>query len=364
MMHIGVSLSPFGHHPAAWRGETGPRHPLDAGYFAAQARKAQDGRLDFVFFADVQARRPRTQLSPQAVPFEPTTLVAALATLATRIGFVATAATRQHELYNLARRFASLDLISQGRVAWNFLASGPSDAWDAEYVEVVRSLWDSWDDDAFVYDKTAGRFFVPQKMHVLDYRGKHFTVRGPLNVNRSPQGRPVIAHVLTPQTMAIATHSADVLFLTSASREDSDALLAEVRRLLLIQGRQRSDVRVLANIIPWVGATTAQARDAFDELNALSLSEPAGTTPGRDVIGTAAEVADALQESFETGQIDGFTILPPVAPGGLDAFVDCVVPELTRRGLFRARYEGTTLRDHLALATAITTRTGSQRHEK
>jgi N-acetyl-S-(2-succino)cysteine monooxygenase len=349
MMHIGVSLSPFGHHPAAWYEATSPRRRLDIGYYAAQARKAQDGGFDFVFFADAQARRPLTELSPQTVPFEPTTLVAALATLATRIGFVATAATGQHELYNLARRFASLDLISQGRVGWNFLASGPSDSWNSEYVEVVGALWDSWDEDAFVYDKTAGRFFVPQKMRVLDHRGEHFTVRGPLNVNRSPQGRPVIAHALTPQTMAIATHAADVLFLTSPSREENDALLAEVGRLLQIQGRQRSGIRVLANIIPWIGTTTTQARDTFGKLNALSSSEPADAQQGSDVIGTASEVADALQESFEAGQIDGFTILPPIAPSGLDAFVDFVVPELRRRGLFRARYEGTTLRDHLAL---------------
>jgi N-acetyl-S-(2-succino)cysteine monooxygenase len=352
MMHIGVSLSPFGHHPAAWREATGPRHAPDIEYFAAQARKAQDGGFDFVFFADAGARRPQTQLSPQAVPFEPTILVAALATLARRIGFVATAATGQHEIYNLARRIASLDLISQGRVGWNFLASGQSDAWNAEYVEVVGALWDSWDEDAFVYDKTAGRFFVPQKMHVLEHRGRHFTVRGPLNVNRSPQGKPVIAHVLTPQTMAIAAHSAEVMFLASASPEHSDALLAELPALLRIHGRQRSDIRVLANIVPWIGATTTQARDTFDRLNALSLPEPAETQPGRDVIGTAAEVADTLQEFFETGQIDGFTILPPVASGGLDAFVDFVVPELRRRGLLRARYEGTTLRDHLALEQA------------
>jgi alkanesulfonate monooxygenase SsuD/methylene tetrahydromethanopterin reductase-like flavin-dependent oxidoreductase (luciferase family) len=349
MMHIGVSLSPFGHHPAAWREETGPRRAPDIEYFAAQARKAQDGGFDFVFFADAAARRPQTELSPQAVPFEPTILIAALATLARRIGFVATAATSEHEIYNLARRFASLDLISQGRVGWNFLASGPSDAWNAEYVEVVGALWESWDEDAFVYDKPAGRFFVPQRMHVLEHRGKHFTVRGPLNVNRSPQGKPVIAHVLTPQTMAIAAHSAEMMFLPGASPEDGDALLAELRRLLQIRGRQRSGIRVLANIIPWIGATTTQARDTFDRLNALSLPESPQTQPGRDVIGTAAEVADTLQEYFEAGQIDGFTILPPVAPSGLDAFVDFVVPELRRRGLLRARYEGTTLRDHLAL---------------
>jgi alkanesulfonate monooxygenase SsuD/methylene tetrahydromethanopterin reductase-like flavin-dependent oxidoreductase (luciferase family) len=349
MMHLGVSLSPFGHHPAAWRDKGTTQRSLDVGNFAAQARKAEDGALDFVFFADLQARRPRTELPPQTVPFEPTTLVAALATLAKRIGFVATAASGQHELYNLARRFASLDLISQGRVGWNVVASGPTPAWNAEYVSVVSALWDSWDEDAFVYDKTAGRFFVPQKMHVLSHRGEHFTVRGPLNVNPSPQGKPIIAQTLTPETIAIAVPFADVLFVTAASHEEGGALVAEARRLLDIQGRKRSDVRVLANIIPWIGATRAQALDGFEELNALSLPGSAEPQQGRDVIGTAADIADALQESFERGEFDGFTILPPVAPSGLDAFVDFVVPELRRRGLFRAHYEGTTLRDHLAL---------------
>jgi alkanesulfonate monooxygenase SsuD/methylene tetrahydromethanopterin reductase-like flavin-dependent oxidoreductase (luciferase family) len=349
MMHLGVSLSPYGHHPAAWRDKDGPQRALEAGNFARQAQKAQGGALDFVLFADAQARRPQMELPPQTVPFEPTTLVAALATLARRIGFVATAATGQHELYNLARRFASLDLISQGRAGWNLVASGPTRAWDAEYVAVVSALWDSWDEDAFVYDKTAGRFFIPQKMHVLDHRGEHFTVRGPLNVNPSPQGKPIIAQALTVETLAMAAHSADVVFVTGASHEEGGTLVAEVRRLLDIQGRQRSDVRALANIIPWIGATRAEARDRFEELNALSLAGSAEAPQGRDVIGTAADIADALQEFFERGEFDGFTILPPVEPGGLDAFVDLVVPELRRRGLFRAHYVGTTLRDYLAL---------------
>jgi N-acetyl-S-(2-succino)cysteine monooxygenase len=143
-------------------------------------------------------------------------------------------------------------------------------------------------------------------------------------------------------------HWADVLFVTGASHEEG-ALVAEARQLLDIRGRKRSDVRVLANIIPWIGATRAQALDSFEELNARSLPGSAQTRQGRDVIGTAADVADALQECFERGEFDGFTILPPIAPSGLDAFVDLVVPELRRRGVFRARYEGTTLRDHLAL---------------
>jgi N-acetyl-S-(2-succino)cysteine monooxygenase len=349
MMHIGMSLSPFGHHPAAWRAKDATQRALEVGNFVRQAQKAQDGALDFVFLADAQTRRPQTELPPQTVPFEPTTLVAAMATLARRIGFVATAATGQHELYNLARRFASLDLISQGRVGWNLVASGSTTGWNAEYVAVVSALWDSWDDDAFVYDKTAGRFFMPQKMHVLDHRGAHFTVRGPLNVNPSPQGKPIIAQALTRETVAMAAHSADVMFVTGSSPDEGGTLVAEMRRLLDIEGRKRSEVRALANIIPWIGATRAQALDSFEELNALSVPGSEQPQQGRDVIGTAADVADALQESFERGDYDGFTILPPVAPGGLDAFVDWVVPELRRRGLFRARYEGTTLRDHLAL---------------
>jgi alkanesulfonate monooxygenase SsuD/methylene tetrahydromethanopterin reductase-like flavin-dependent oxidoreductase (luciferase family) len=361
MMHLGMSLSPFGHHPAAWREKGATQRLLDVGNFAAQAQKAQDGALDFVFFADAQARRPRSELPPQTVPFEPTTLVAALATRIKRIGFVATAASGQHELYNLARRFASLDLISQGRVGWNLVASEPTPAWNTEYVAVVSALWDSWDEDAFVYDKAAGRFFVPEKMHVLDHRGEHFTVRGPLNVNRSPQGKPIIAQALTVETIAMAVRSADVMFVAGASHEESGDLAAEVGRLLDVQGRKRSDVRMLASIIPWIGATRAQARDGFEELNALLLPESAQTPQGRDLIGTAADIADALQDSFERGGCDGFTILPPVAPGGLDAFVDLVVPELRRRGLFRAGYEGSTLRDHLALSTSLG---GRQRYDE
>lgn len=357
-MHIGLSLSPFGHHPAAWRRKIGAA-ALDARHFAAQAQKAQSGALDFVYLADTQSIRPESRLSPQAVPFEPTTLVAALATIAGRIGFVATAATGQHEVYNLARRFASLDIISGGRVGWNVVASGP-ESWNSEYVAVVSALWDSWEDDAFTYDKTAGRFFAPEKMHVLNHRGKHFTVRGPLNVNRSPQGKPVVALGLTPETASIAAHSAD-LVLTSMAAEAGRELIAEFLRLLDLHGRKRSDVRVMANVVPWIGATAAQAQDAFGQLNARSLPEFAEKPPGCNVIGTAIEIADALQGWFESDEIDGFTILPPVMPDDLDAFIDLVVPELRRRGVFRSEYEGATLRAHLALDRPRYTAPASER---
>ncbi|HMF66288.1 MAG TPA: LLM class flavin-dependent oxidoreductase, partial [Phyllobacterium sp.] len=156
-MHIGISITPFGHHPAAWREKSEDAIHFNA--LAAQVKKAQEGALDFAFFSDQHSQRPLTDLSPQVVPFEPTTLVAALATVARQIGLIATAATNQHEPYNLARRFASLDTISKGRAGWNVVVSPEAGARDQEYLEVVGGLWDSWEDDAFIYDKASGRFF-------------------------------------------------------------------------------------------------------------------------------------------------------------------------------------------------------------
>ncbi len=141
---------------------------------------------------------------------------------------IATAATNQHEPYNLARRFASLDTISKGRTGWNLVASSESFERDAEYVEVVSGLWDSWEDDAFVYDKAAGRFFVPEKMHVLNHKGEHFTVRGPLNVNRSPQGKPVITHKLTIPTLDLAAQYAEVILVDTPTLEEATELVVFV----------------------------------------------------------------------------------------------------------------------------------------
>jgi alkanesulfonate monooxygenase SsuD/methylene tetrahydromethanopterin reductase-like flavin-dependent oxidoreductase (luciferase family) len=352
MMHLGISLSPFGHHPAAWRQPGATPRALDFGHLAAQVQKAEDGALDFVLLGDAHTRRPRIDLPAQTTPFEPTTLVAALATRVRKIGFVVTAASGQHELYNLARRFASLDLISQGRIGWSLVASGPTAAWNKEYVAVVAALWDSWDTDAFVYDKSSGRVFEPNKMRVLDHRGEHFTVRGPLNVNPSPQGTPLIAQALTAETLALVAHSTELLLVANASQEAGRSMVIEARQLLTDHGRDPSEVRSLANVVPWIGATRAEARSRFDQINELSSQESLEWRQGLDVIGTATDIADALQESFERGEFDGFIVMPPIAPGDLNAFVDCVVPELRRRGLFRAHYEGATLRDHLSLKPA------------
>ncbi|CAN7357848.1 LLM class flavin-dependent oxidoreductase [Phyllobacterium sp. LjRoot231] len=342
-MHIGISITPFGHHPAAWRKKS--KEAIHFNQLAAQVKKAEEGGFDFAFFSDQLGQRPLSDLSPQAVPFEPTTLVAALATVARRIGLIATAATSQHEPYNLARRFASLDTISKGRAGWNVVVSPEASARDEEYLDVVSGLWDSWEDDAFVYDKASGRFFLPEKMHLLDHKGEHFTVRGPLNVNRSPQGKPVISHVLTPHTAEIAARSAELIFIDLTSTDEAKALVSDFMQRLKRHGRQRSDVKILANVIPFISTTRAGAQQLRDRLDALSSG---GEKPaGLELIGAPAEIADALQNW--SGVVDGFTVLPPLAPESTDAFIDHVVPELRERGLFRSSYEGSTLREHLGI---------------
>ena len=343
-MYIGISITPFGHHTAAWR-ESRAAEAIDFNHLAAQAAKAQAGDLDFVLLADRFTQRPVDDLSPQAVPFEPTTLVAALATLSRQIGMIASAATGQHEPYNLARRFASLDSISRGRAGWNLVASSESHQRDAEYVEVVSGLWDSWEDDAFVYDKMAGRFFVPEKMHVLNHNGEHFTVRGPLNVNRSPQGKPVVTHKLTPLTLDLAAQYAEVIFIETPALEEARELNDSLTRRLHFYGRNRSDVKILADLIPYVGATMADARKFRDRLEASDKQQYSALR----LSGGPNVIVDHMQNWTETGVVDGFTILPPLVPEGVDMLVDLIVPEMRRRGLFRKSYRGSTLREHLRL---------------
>lgn len=342
MMHLGLSITGFGHHPDAWRGK-GSDAPTVA-QLARQVLAAEAAGLDFVFFGDRLGQRPGDTISPLALPFEPTTLVSALATLAKDIGFVATAATAQYEPYNLARRFASLDIISGGRAGWNLVSSGRQDGWDAEYAGVVSGLWDSWDDDAFVYDKAAGRFFVAERMHVLQHVGQHFSVRGPLNVNRSPQGRPVITHVLTPDTIDIAVCFAEVVVIAPSSIEQAMLQVTQLRTRIGNAGRNAPKVKILAVVSPWV-----KGQEDFARLSGFASSSSAEPTEGLTIVGAPSEIADFLQHWFASTGIDGFLVQPPIAPEGTEAFVQSVVPLLRQNNLFRHRYTGTTLRDHLGL---------------
>ncbi|WP_454857397.1 LLM class flavin-dependent oxidoreductase [Rhizobium binxianense] len=345
-MHLGFSLTPFGHHPSAWRDAASVGN-LSFEALLSQAARAEEAGFDFVLLSDRLGARPVGDLSPVATPFEPTTLVAALATRARRIGFLAAASTSQHEPYNLARRFASLDSISNGRAGWVAVPAPGEFARDLEYLGLVSALWDSWEDDAFIYDKAEGRFFKPGKMHVLNHKGEHFSVRGPLNVNRSPQGKPVVAQFSGGEDRLSAAERAELILLQDTTPETANETATDLAYKLEAAGRRRSDVRILANVVPIVAESAEKARAASEALRFTEADKQSQPLSASRLVGTPAEIADSLQQWLDLGRIDGFTILPPtIAIGHL--FFSEVVPELRRRGLIKPK-PGETLRDRLGL---------------
>jgi FMN-dependent oxidoreductase (nitrilotriacetate monooxygenase family) len=347
------------------------------------------------------------------------TLLPALAMVTQDVGLVTTASTTYNEPYNRARRFASLDLISKGRAGWNVVASWSEHearnfglettldydtryARSAEFVEVVKGLWDGWEDGALVLDKASGRYFDEARMHVLNHDGRFFKVRGPLSVACMPQGHPVIVQAgASEQGRELGAATADVIYAIHGSVDSARAYFADVKGRMARYGREPDDLKIMPAFCPVVGRTRAEAQAKYDQLQALidplaglgslyssfgdlsgyalddplpedalgprelrSLSEAfvdrmrrekptirdlylrAGLT-GSARIGTAADIADTMQEWFDAGACDGFNITPAMLPGGGADFVDMVVPELQRRGLFRTRYTGATLRDNL-----------------
>lgn len=275
-----------------------------------------------------------------------------------------------------------------------------------EFTEVVRGLWDSWDDDAFIRDKESGLFFEPEKMHYLDHRGEHFNVRGPLNVPRSPQGQPVLVQAGASDTgRGFAAEVADAIFTTSLQLGEAREYYADVKRRVAEAGRDPDQCVILPGVTYCVGKTQAEAQEQYDYMltlvHPIAAREIAGLTLGHDlskypmddpvpdlprpnssvgtwmsamklardenltirqlsirlatgrnrfvIVGSAEHVADVLEEWFTTGAADGFNILPPYTPGAFDDFVDLVIPLLQRRGLFRTAYTGRTLREHLGL---------------
>ncbi|OBQ68190.1 nitrilotriacetate monooxygenase [Mesorhizobium loti] len=322
-MHLAVSLLPG----AAGSGD-GPAFS----HLASFAQKAEAAMLDMVLLAD---SAPDTANGP--VPFEATTLLAALATVTKRIGLVAAASTVAHQPYNLARRFASLDIISHGRAGWNATMaqsageaanfSRPEGFSDAdfrrrseEYIGIVQGLWQGWDADALLFDKSGGRFHDPEKMHLLDHKGEFFSVRGPLNVARSPQDTPVLVlSGLSEPDLDNAARTADVIFMDSGSVESTKIRFDDLKRRVAARGRDPDAVKMLATV-------------------PLAADE------------TPTTVADRLETQFRAKSCDGFNIRLPARHPALDDFAERVLPELRRRGLVRETYRGATLRAHLGLA--------------
>ncbi|ALL66786.1 Nitrilotriacetate monooxygenase component A [Paraburkholderia caribensis MBA4] len=434
-LRLGAFLYPTGHHIAAWRH---PDSVVDAGrdfrHYVQLAQAAEAAKFDLVFLADGAGTRgdnvdflSRTAHSYVA-QFEPLTLLSALAAVTQRIGLVGTASTTFNEPYHIARKFASLDHISGGRAGWNLVTS--SSAHEAknfnfdehlaharryeravEFAEVVEGLWDSWDEDAFVRDKASGRYFDPSKRHVLDHRGEFFNVRGPLNVERSPQGRPVVVQAGSSEAgKALAARTAEVIFTAQQTLDDAVAFYTDVKGRMAAYGREPDDLKIMPGVMPIVGATESEAREKFDALQALidpavGLALVSTVTGGFDLsgypldgpipelpetnasksrqslalelarrenltirelylriagarghwqlVGTPEQIVDALEERFVNYGADGYNVMPALLPNSLDDFIRLVLPELRRRGLFRSEYEGRTLRENLGLAQPV-----------
>ncbi|MCA6573744.1 MAG: LLM class flavin-dependent oxidoreductase [Pseudanabaena sp. M57BS1SP1A06MG] len=426
---LGAFIQATGHHVSAWRH---PDTQIDAGHnfehYKQITQTAERGLFDTVFLADspaVWGGAPETQSrNGKIAHFEPVTLFSALSAVTNHIGFVSTASTTYEEPYILARKFASLDHLSAGRAAWNVVTTGNENAAAnfglehhpehsqryeraEEFIEVVKGLWDSWEDDAFIADRESGVYFEAEKLHTLNHKGKYFSVKGPLNVARPPQGYPVIVQAGASEPgRELAARTAEVIFTANQTLADAQEFYSDVKGRLAKYRRSPHDLKIMPGAFPVIGRTEEEAQEKYEflqslihpdvawgilkqyyrgvDLSAYSLDDLAPELPSitnnnksrlklvkdlaskgltlrelyrslatarghRTIIGTPESIADQLQEWFDNGAADGFNIMPPILPTGLDDFVNLVVPILQKRGLFRTAYEGKTLRENLGL---------------
>src|SRR5690348_15299087 len=431
-LRLGAFFNPTGHHVASWRH---PGAQADAGinfkHYVEIAQTAERGKFDMIFLADNvcvrDAKMEALSRSAQYIAnFEPITLISALAGVTSRIGLTCTASTSYNEPFHVARKFASLDHISGGRAGWNLVTSGMAAeamnfSRDAhyghaeryqranEFAEIVTALWDSWDDDAFPRDKDTGQFFVPEKLHVLNHKGAHFQVRGPLNIPRPPQGHPVIVQAGTSDDgMDVAARFAEVIFSANLTMESCQKYFREIKTRAQDKfGRNPDHLKVMPGLSCYIGRTEDEAKEKYEYQNSLmhpvvareilstvlgnvdltpydfdgplpdnlpmsnasqstfkyvtelakkdnlSMRQIAQVVAGARaklvMVGTPKQIADIMEHWYVEEAADGFNIMPPTLPGDFNDFVELVIPELQRRGLFRSEYTGRTLRDHLGL---------------
>ena len=428
-MHLNLFIQSRGHHEASWRHPGASPLPLtDIQYSVELAQKAEAGLFDSIFLADVLG----LWNDVRATPFnwlEPITTLAALSMATKRIGLIATASTTYTEPYNLARQFSSLDHISRGRVGWNIVTTwshqagsnynglqfGHADRYERaeEYMSVVNGLWDSWSDDAIVDDRAGGLYADPKRVRTIDFKGPNYQVRGPLNLPRSPQGRPVFVQAGSSDTgRKFAARHAEAVFTAHMEKATAKAFYGDLKTLVAAEGRNPDHVLILPGFSPVLGSTQAEAQRYSDELNALAdveigrsrmsgrfggydfskipldqvlspddfpdtgsveasrsrtevivglvrrerptmrqlLAKLAGARGHFVCTGTPEQIADAMQDWIADGVSDGFNVMPPVLPEMLDVFIAEVVPILQKRGLFRTAYQGQMLRDHFGLS--------------
>ncbi|WP_085316040.1 LLM class flavin-dependent oxidoreductase [Derxia lacustris] len=424
-LKLGFILHGVGAGWSDWRHpQANPLASTDIDFYRYQAQLAEAAKFDFLFVADSVSINERS--SPHYLTrFEPLTILSALATVTSRIGLVGTVTVSYSEPYTVARQFASLDHISKGRAGWNVVTSWLSGSADnygkpehpahdvrygiaAEHLDTVRGLWDSWEDDAVIADRQTGRFFDPAKLHTLNHKGPHFSVKGPLNIRRAPQGHPVIFQAgASEDGRNFASKHADAIFAGGGAFEEQAAYYADVKRRAAGFGRDADQLAVLPALRVIVGRDEAEAERKFDEVLALIRIEDAlpalarsfddhdfgqypldapfpvdavvalgkqsnqsqsdrilrwvrdenltlreaalrVLAPGREFVGTPTKVADSIQRWFDGRAADGFVFFASL-PGELESFVELVLPILRERGLFKTDYAADTLRGHLGL---------------
>jgi FMN-dependent oxidoreductase (nitrilotriacetate monooxygenase family) len=425
-LHFLVNMTGMGYHRSAWLDPgAAPNSFIDVGYYQAVAETAERGLFDALLLPDIPQQNAGIGVAPTQ-SLEPTLLCAALAVTTERVGFIPTLSTSFNQPYNLAQRVLSLDHASNGRAGWNVVTTAmPGAAANfgqevlpredryrraAEFVSLASRLWDGWEDDALVGNQESGEFADPAKIHPAAFHGEFFDVEGPLNVPRSPQGRPVIvqAGASDPGIQFAAAH-AEVVYGAQLSLPGAIEFAQQVRAGAAANGRDPSQIRFLPALVPVVAPTEREAQERWEHLESRLPPGPTeadgieaalwlapGTLGGdidvplapevfarsqiphegfpraaarfaaetgysarefarhisgghRLVIGSTQQVADHIEEWWRSGAVDGFTITPPALDYDLRGFVDLVVPELRRRGVYRDRYPGRTLRANLGL---------------
>ena len=403
-LHLAVALDGAGWHPAAWRSPGArPGELFSAGYWADLAREAESGTLDFLTIEDSLGLQtagrfagPDDRTDQVRGRLDAVLTAARIAPHTTRIGLVPTAVTTHTEPFHLSTSIATLDYVSEGRAGWQprisaspeearhfgrrefppltpenvtdpAVAAHLSDLFDeaADAVEVVRRLWDSWDDDAVIRDVPTGRFVDRDKLHYIDFDGRWFAVRGPSITPRPPQGQPVVASLAHAGiAYRLAARASDVVFVTPSSAGHAREIVAEVRAAEVAAKRpvsarpaspdspERSGAPLLifGDLVVFIdeapGAAAAR-KSRLDGLDGAEFSSDCAV-----VAGTPGEVADLLLDWRRAG-LDGFRLRPGALPHDLEQITRGLVPELRRRGAFRSGYAESTLRERLGLSRPV-----------
>jgi FMN-dependent oxidoreductase (nitrilotriacetate monooxygenase family) len=348
-MHLGVVLDRAGHHPAAWR----ERHARPDELFTARwlvdlVRTAERGGLDLVVVED--DLEPRSEREDEVSGrLDALLSLARVAPETTTIGLVPVVTTTHTEPFHVAKNVATLDLVSGGRAGWKVSVSTTDDAAQqfgrkpaaaeadlyeeaADTIEVVRRLWDSWEDGAVIRDVATGRYLDRSKVHCIDFEGRFFSVRGPSITPRSPQGQPLVVMDATPAAaLDVATRQADIIVIEARDLDAAQRAAEHVRRQALAAGRSVGEVAVLAVADVLLASTEADASAERARLD--SLAEPPPPSTALDFVGTPQALADLAEAWFGSGAVDGFLLRPALLPRSLDQLVDEVVPRLRERGL-------------------------------